>query len=150
MFSAIGPPPISVTQLVGEEQELPSPLLFFGQIVWELCRPEIFQRFVEIPLAITRFLSTKEPSNCLRRPLIRRENRGVVFSASRAGTRGRRDFLLPSPLLLFLEIGVNKSADELSAGALHAGNDGADAIRSGTIKVGRDSDVLLQTSCVQD
>ena len=140
---------MSITQPVGEERKLPSPLLFFVQIVWELCRPEIFQRFVEIPLAITSFLSTQEPRNCLRRPLRRRENRGVVFSASRAGPRGRRDFFLPSPLLLFLEIGVDQSADELSAGALQAGNDGADVIRSGTIKVSRDSDVLLQTSCVQ-
>ena len=44
---------------------------------------------------------------------------------------------------------MDQGADELSAGALHLGNDGADAIRSGTIKVSRDSDVLLQTSCVQ-
>ena len=44
---------------------------------------------------------------------------------------------------------MDQSADELSAGALQAGNDGADVIRSGTIKVSRDSDVLLQTSCVQ-
>ena len=73
----------------------------------------------------------------------------MVFSASRAGPRGRRDFFLPSPLLLLLEVGVDQSADELGAGALHAGNDGADAIRSGTIKVGRNADVLLWRSCVQ-
>ena len=45
--------------------------------------------------------------------------------------------------------GVDQGAYELSAGALHAGDDGADAIRSGTIKVGRDADVLLWRSCVQ-
>ena len=139
---------MSITQPVGEERKLPSPLLFFGQIVWELCRPEIFQRFVEIPLAITSFLSTQEPRNCLRRPLRRRENRGVVFRESR-WAEGSARFFLPSPLLLFLEIGVDQSADEHSAGALQAGNDGADVIRSGTIKVGRDADVLLWRSCVQ-
>ena len=56
---------------------------------------------------------------------------------------------MPSPLLLFLEVGVDQGADELSAGALHAGDDGADVISSGLIKVGRDADVLLRRSCVQ-
>ena len=54
-----------------------------------------------------------------------------------------------SDLLLFLEVGVDQGTDERSAGALHLGDDGADAIRSGTIKVSHDSDVLLQTSCVR-
>ena len=58
-------------------------------------------------------------------------------------------FFWSSALLLFLEVGVDQGADELSAGALHAGDDGANAIRSGTIKVGRNADVLLWRSCVQ-
>ena len=45
---------------------------------------------------------------------------------------------------------MDQGADELSAGALHAGDDGADVISSGLIKVGRDADVLLPRSCVQD
>ena len=45
--------------------------------------------------------------------------------------------------------GVDQSADELGAGALHAGDDGAHVISSGLIKVGRDADVLLWRSWVQ-
>ena len=44
---------------------------------------------------------------------------------------------------------MEQSTDELSSGALHAGNDGYNAIRSGTIKVGRNADVLLWWSGVQ-
>ena len=84
----------------------------------------------------------------LNRQWIQRENEGAAFSI-RVGLMAGRDFFLPSPLLLFLEIGVDQSADELCAGALHAGDDCANAIRSGTIKVGRNADVLLWRSCVQ-
>ena len=73
---------------------------------------------------------------------------GGVFRESRWAAGSAR-FFLPSPLLLFLEIGVDQSADELSSGAFQAGNDGTNVIRSGTIKVGRDADVLLWRSCVQ-
>ena len=52
-------------------------------------------------------------------------------------------------MLLFLEVGVDQGADELSAGALHAGDDGADVISSGLIKVGREANVLLRRSWVQ-
>ena len=44
---------------------------------------------------------------------------------------------------------MDQGADELSAGALHAGDDGADVISSDLIKIGRDADVLLRRSCVQ-
>ena len=45
---------------------------------------------------------------------------------------------------------MDQSVDEIGAGALHAGNDGAPVISSGLIKVGRDADVLLWRSGVQD
>jgi len=54
-----------------------------------------------------------------------------------------------SAQLLFLEIGVDQSADELSAGALHAGDDGTNAIRNGTIKVSRNGNILLWWSGFQ-
>ena len=83
----------------------------------------------------------------LNRQRIQRENGGAVFSI-RVGLMALRDFF-SSALLLFLEVGVDQGADELSASALHAGNDGSDLISSGLIKVGRDADVLLRRSCVQ-
>lgn len=58
-------------------------------------------------------------------------------------------FFWSSALLLFLEVGVDQGADELSASALHAGNDGSDVISSSLIKVGRDAAVLLWRPCVQ-
>ena len=44
---------------------------------------------------------------------------------------------------------MDQSADELSAGALHAGDDVSNVISSGLIKVGREADVLLRRSWVQ-
>ena len=44
---------------------------------------------------------------------------------------------------------MDQSADEFGAGALHSGDNGANSIRSGTIKVSRNADVLLWRSCVQ-
>ena len=78
----------------------------------------------------------------LNRQWIQRENEGAAFSI-RVGLMAGRDFFLPSPLLLFLEIGVDQSADELSARSLHAGDDALNVIRSDLIKIGRDANVLL-------
>ena len=44
---------------------------------------------------------------------------------------------------------MDQSADELSAGALHAGDDGTNAIRNGTIKVSRNGNILLWWSGFQ-
>ena len=66
------------------------------------------------------------------------------------GADGSVRFFWSSALLLFLEVGVDQGADELSASALHLGDDGLNVVRSGTIKVGGDADVLVRRSCVQD
>ena len=44
---------------------------------------------------------------------------------------------------------MDQGADELSAGALHPSDDGADVISSDLIKVSRDADVLLRRSCIE-
>ena len=44
---------------------------------------------------------------------------------------------------------LHQSTDELSASALHPGDDGLNVVRSGAINVGRDADALLRRSCVQ-
>ena len=41
---------------------------------------------------------------------------------------------------------MDQGADELGVGALHAGDHAFNVIRGGTIKVGRDADVLLWRS----
>ena len=61
----------------------------------------------------------------------------------------RRDFFLPSLPLPIVEIGVNQSTHELRSGALHPLNLVVQAIRSATIKVGRNANVLLWRSGVQ-
>ena len=45
--------------------------------------------------------------------------------------------------------GVDQCTHELSASALHAGDDGSNVISSGLIKVGREANVLLRRSWVQ-
>ena len=45
---------------------------------------------------------------------------------------------------------MDQGADEVSSGALHPGDHGLNVVRSDTIKVGRDADVLLWRSGVQD
>ena len=56
---------------------------------------------------------------------------------------------LPSLPLPIVEIGVNQSTHELRSGALHPLNLVVQAIRSATIKVGRNANVLLWRSGVQ-